>query len=345
MRQQDHLVRAALALTALSLMLAGCGSRGAPQLAGPSARPPQAGSSAVYVVNVPPGLIPVDLAHPRTSKRIALPSDATGVEVTSDRRTAYVRVRRSLVPIDLRTGARGRPIAAPAGSSAYAIASDGRTAYVLAGRSLIPIDLRTGSAGRGIRVPYLSADNFIIAAGGRTACVTGTTITASGLREHQVIEPIDLATGSARRPITLPNLLDAAIAPNGRTAYVTTGDMLEPIDLATGAIGRPIRLSMLLGIGAIAITADGRTAYVGNLKPENPRAGMVVPIDLTTLSAEPPIRVPSYPYSITDIAIAPDGRTAYVAANSAVIPIDLQTRTAARPIRMPAGTQAITLAP
>src|SRR5215469_8953832 len=278
-------------------------------------------------------------------KRNTLPNGATAVEVTSDRSTAYVRVGASLVPLDLSSGARGQPIAVPAGSSAYAITADGRTAYVLDGRAIVPIDLRTGSAGRRILVPDLSGGNIIIAARGRTACVTGSTITASGLGEHQVVEPVDLATGKAKRPSIVPSLLDAAIAPDGREAYVASGNVLEPVDLATGKAGRPIRLSMLLGIGAIAIAADGRTAYVGNLKPEGPPYGIVVPIDLTTLRAEPPIRVPRYPYSITDIVIAPDGRTAYVAANSAVIPIDLQARTAARPISMPAGIQAITLAP
>ncbi len=191
----------------------------------------------------------------------------------------------------------------------------------------------------------LSADHIIIAASGRAACVTGTTITTSGLGEHQVIEPVDLTTGKAGRPITVPNLLDAAMAPDGRTAYVASGNVLEPIDLATRKVGRSIRLPTMLGIGAIAITADGRTAYVGNLKPENPPDAEVVPIDLTTLRAEPPIRVPSYPYSITDIVIAPDGRIAFVAAYSAVISVDLQTRRAARPIPMPAGIQAIVLAP
>jgi len=332
---------AALAVTGLALMLAGCGSRNAQQLADISVRQPLPVNSAVYVVNIPPGLIPVDLAHHRTARPIALPNGATAVEVTSDRSTAYVRVGASLVPLDLSSGARGQPIAVPAGSSAYAITADGRTAYVLDGRAIVPIDLRTGSAGRRILVPDLSGGNIIIAARGRTACVTGSTITASGLGEHQVVEPVDLATGKAKRPSIVPSLLDAAIAPDGREAYVASGNVLEPVDLATGKAGRPIRLSMLLGIGAIAIAADGRTAYVGNLKPEGPPYGIVVPIDLTTLRAEPTIRVPSYPYSITDIVIAPDGRTAYVAANSAVIPIDLQART----ISMPAGIQAITLAP
>lgn len=343
MSQQNRLTGPALAVTALALMLAGCGSGNAQQLAEATVRAP--GHSVIYVVNIPPGLIPVDVARHRTSRPITLPSDATGVEVASDRRTAYVRVGSSLVPVDLRTRARRRPIAMPPGSSVYAIAPDGRTAYVLDGRSLIPIDLRTAMRGRRIIVPDLSADNFIIAAGGRAACLTGTTITASGLGEHQVIEPIDLTTGKAGRPTTVPSLLDAAIAPDGRTAYVAAGNVIEPIDLASGEVGRSIRLPMMLGVGAIAITADGRTAYVGNLKPENPHDGAVVPIDLTTLRAEQPIRVPSYPYSITGIVIAPDGRTAYVATYSAVIPIDLKAGRAGRPIPMPAGVQAVTLAP
>jgi DNA-binding beta-propeller fold protein YncE len=343
MRQQNRLTGPALAVTALVLMLASCGSRSAQQLAKVNGRPP--GHSVIYVVNIPPGLIPVDVAHSRTLGPITLPADATGAEVTPDRRTAYVRVGSSLVPVDLRKGAHGRPIAVPAGSSAYAIAPDGRTAYVLDGRSLIPIDLRTATREQRIVVPDLSADSFIIAARGREACLTGTTITASGLGEHEVIEPIDLGTGKAGRPITVPSLLAAAIAPDGRTAYVASGNVLEPIDLATGKVGRSTRLTAMLGIGSIAIAADGRTAYVGNVKPENPRDGVVVPIDLTTLTAERPIRVPSYPYSITDIVITPDGRTAYAAANSAVIPIDLEARKAARPIPMPAGIQAIILAP
>lgn len=337
--------RAAFLAAGLALMLTSCGSRSAQHLAGASTRRPLPGRSVVYVVSVPPGLIPVDLAHHRTARPIALPSNTTGVEVTSDRRTAYARVGNSIVPINLSNGARGQPIAVPADSSAYAIAPDGLTAYVLDGRALVPITLRTGAAGRRIIVADLSADNIVIAASGRSACITGTTITASGIGEHQVIEPVDLAAHEAARPITVPGLLSVAIAPDGRAVYAASGNVLEMIELATGNVGRSIRLPMMLGVGTIAITADGRTAYVGNLKPESPREGVVVPIDLATLRAQRPILVPSYPYSITDIAIAPDGRTAYVAANSSVIPIDLQTRTVARPIAMPAGIQAVTLAP
>jgi hypothetical protein len=71
---------------------------------------------------------------------------------------------------------------------------------------------------------------------------------------------------------------------------------------------------------------------------------VVVPVDLVTGTARTAIGVPSYPFSITDIVIAGDGRTAYAAANSSVIPIDLTTRTAAKPIALPAGVRAVILA-
>jgi hypothetical protein len=73
---------------------------------------------------------------------------------------------------------------------------------------------------------------------------------------------------------------------------------------------------------------------VGILKPEAPDAGIVVPIDLVAGTAGKPIHVPSYPYSITDIAITANARTAYAATLASVIPIDLTTRKVARPIAM-----------
>jgi hypothetical protein len=336
---------AGLAVAGLALTLAGCGSRAAPQLVSATARQPSSPGKVIYVVNIPPGLIPVEVAHNRTGRPIALPSDSTAVEVAPDRRTAFVLAGASLLPIDLATGARGRPIAVPAGSSAFAIAPSGHTAYLLHDRALVPVDLRSGAIGRPIAVPELSTVHIVIAASGRVACLVGTTVTASGNLEHQAIEPVDLVTGKAGKLIIVPGLLDVVIAPDSRTAYATTGNALEQVDLATGAIGRRIRVPMMLGIGAIAITGDGRTAYLGSLKPENRAAGVVVPIDLVTFTAERPIRVPSYPYSITDIVMAQNGRAAYVAAYSAVIPIDLPSRRVGKPVLMPAGIQAITLAP
>ena len=127
-------------------------------------------------------------------------------------------------------------------------------------------------------------------------------------------------------------------------AYVTDGASVVPISLVTGKVGKPIQIPGLGG-GSIAITPDGRTAYVGILKPAAPDAGIVVPIDLTAGTAGKPIHVPSYPYSVSDIAITANARTAYAVSLASVIPINLTTRKAARPITMPDGAYFIAITP
>ena len=88
-----------------------------------------------------------------------------------------------------------------------------------------------------------------------------------------------------------------------------------------------------------------RTADVGNLKPLAPDAGIVIPIDLAAGTAGKAIHVPSYPYSILDIAITANARTAYAVSLASVIPINLTVRKAARPITMPDGAYFIAITP
>jgi DNA-binding beta-propeller fold protein YncE len=82
--------------------------------------------------------------------------------------------------------------------------------------------------------------------------------------------------------------------------------MVTPVNLATRAVGTPI--TMRTGADAIAITPDGRTAYVTN--PQD-YSGTVTPIDLAT-------GVPGRPIDLvqdqipTALAISPDGATVYV---------------------------------
>ena len=72
----------------------------------------------------------------------------------------------------------------------------------------------------------------------------------------------------------------------------------------------------------IAITPDGRTAYVTNSQSES-----VTPIELATNKAGTEIKVGERPFGI---AITPDGRTTYVAdfENDSVTPIELATNKA-----------------
>lgn len=335
----------------LALLLAGCGALKASR-PGNSGGRPVSGRDVIYVVDQP-HLVPIDLAHRTTGQPITFPGDGSGpVAVTPDHRHAYLLTGASVVPVSLTTGASGQPVAVPAGSTSIAIGTDSRTAYLTDGIAITSVDLRTGSAGRRFVLPAFAADAtgfpttgpFLVAASAPVACVTGAVNTADGRSGPPVIECVDFAAGVIGQPITLSGFpLAAVLAPDGRTAYIGSGNLLVPVDLVTGRTGRPIKLPML-GIGAIAITADGRTAYAGNLKPVQPHSGVVVPVDLVTGTAQTAISVPSYPFSITDIVLARDGRTAYAAANSSVIPIDLTTRKAARPIPMPADVHGIALA-
>lgn len=131
-----------------------------------------------------------------------------------------------------------------------------------------------------------------------------------------------------------------AVAPNARTAYVTsyTANTVTPIDLLTGKAGRPIPAGN--GPAGIAIAPDGTTAYVTDAGTA-PIGDTVTPIDLVTRRAESPITVGDGPQAI---AITPDGKMAYVTDAGAIVsgqsgpigdtvtPIDLATHRPLPPI-------------
>ena len=102
-----------------------------------------------------------------------------------------------------------------------------------------------------------------------------------------------------------------------------------PIRTATNSPGAPIsvgttNLSPAGGSGQIAITPDGKTAYVAT-------ASGVTPISTATNKAGTPIQIAD----LTQIAITPDGKTVYVAtASDAIIPINTATNTRGQPIHI-----------
>ena len=159
----------------------------------------------------------------------------------------------------------------------------------------------------------------------------------------------------------------ASAAPASLTArpaivYVTGIDGVSPIDTSTDAVGKQI------GPGAgysIAITRDGRTAYVGGngVTPLDLRTGVAgrriaIPADSSygiavtpdgstvytvgypnlvrrsTPRPRPPDRRSTSGVIPTKIVITPDGKTAYVTDghDGTVTPIDVKTNTALTPI-------------
>jgi YVTN family beta-propeller protein len=123
------------------------------------------------------------------------------------------------------------------------------------------------------------------------------------------------------------------------TAWVVNANNaneITPIDLATKVAGTPIPVGDVPG--SVAITPNGRTAYVSDV------TGHVTPINLVTDTAETAIRVGSFPSAI---AITPNGVTAYVAneMSDTVTPINTATNVAGTPIAVGANPFGIAITP
>jgi DNA-binding beta-propeller fold protein YncE len=341
--------------TALACVLAACAAPPAadgvagepvPQHGGFSCRGPvlRHSSAKAYVAGHTT-LTPVDLATGKIGKPLPSLADPIAIAISPDGRTAYAGTAHSVVPIDVATNAVGSPIATPAGAQSIAISPDGRTAYAAGSGGITPISLRTCTADRVIATPRLGLSGPIaITPDGRTAYLAGSLESGDGQTETPGFLRVDLARGIAGQFLPTPGMSGAAVAPDGRTAYVTAGRSVVPVSLVTGKAGKPIEIPGLGG-GPISITPNGHTAYVGILKPETKSAGIVVSIDLADGTAGTPIHVPSYPFSIIDIAIAADGRTAYATNLASVIPIQLAAGKASSPITMPDGAYFIAVTP
>ncbi len=130
-----------------------------------------------------------------------------------------------------------------------------------------------------------------------------------------------------------------------RTVYVSNGrgGTVTPIDTATNTPGPPIPIGR--GPGLIAMTPDGRTAYVTSDE------SIVAPIDTATGTPGAPIRVgvtgPGLHDQPDGIVITPDGRTVYVAniESGTVTPIDTATNTPGEPIEVGVRPRAIVITP
>jgi YVTN family beta-propeller protein len=133
------------------------------------------------------------------------------------------------------------------------------------------------------------------------------------------------------------------------TAYVTNeyGFSLVPIDSRTGTVGKPVKFSSFANIWGLGIAPDGATAYVADY---GGGSDLLYPVNLTTSKVGTPITVGGNP---GDVAITPDGTTAYVPISpdalppfkGYVVPVDLHTNTAGTPIPVGLDPMAIAITP
>ncbi len=285
------------------------------------------GQTAYVGQDVTDSVVPVDLATGMNGSLINLGEQwPQAIAVAPNGATAYVLTwDQSLddgyvVPIDTSTNVPGPAIKAGLSPVAIAITPNGQTAYVVneITDSLTPLDLATDkpeSPISPITSPFTGSylAGIAITPDGSTAYVINQQFL--GKTPNEVI-PVDLADGKAGTPITLGGSpqgapLSIAIAPNGLSAYVTDptpssghGSTVIPIDLTTHTAGAPIAPDYPGGSRAIsepwdvAISPDSRFAYVADQA-----AGWVIPINMATNKAEPPIRTG---YKSAAVAVAPD---------------------------------------
>ena len=154
------------------------------------------------------------------------------------------------------------------------------------------------------------------------------------------------------------------ISPDGKTAYATTMSgchaeclgptvIVTPINTATDTLGTPLKFHVTARgtFGQLAITPDGKTAYVTT-------GSTVTPINTATNTPGTPIHLRparSFGSFWGQIVITPDGETAYVLTGgylviggvvSSLTPINTATNTPGTPIHVSgAPYQAIAITP
>ena len=123
----------------------------------------------------------------------------------------------------------------------------------------------------------------------------------------------------------------ATLRPTGAIMYVAASNGMTPVATATNTRGKPIKIGAIPT--AIAITPDGKTAYIADEHPAT-----VTPVATATNTPGQPIEIGGFPWAI---AITPDGRTAYIVdlpaygrGRTTVVPVATATDTPGRPIKI-----------
>jgi YVTN family beta-propeller protein len=144
----------------------------------------------------------------------------------------------------------------------------------------------------------------------------------------------------------LPPEVFAYVTMIGTGANVGLGHSVVPVEVSLGGNGPEPALEVGTYPDAIAITPDGKRAYVTNYA-----SNTVTPIDLETEQVLPAVRLGPVA-GPAGIAITPNGATAYVTDAGAIgtlgdtiTPIDLTTDKTLPPITVGPGPQGIAITP
>ena len=168
----------------------------------------------------------------------------------------------------------------------------------------------------------------------RPAAVGGPSLAPAGAVGYVVcpnaVTPVELATDTAEAPIPLPitgtpvlGNFAIATAPDGQWAYVVTSD---------GVVSPSSSASTPVPPATPGSSTTTSTAATGGGRVQN----VVIPIDLITQQAEPPIDIPGTGGTHA-IVVLPGGTTVLAASGSTIVPVTPSTRHVGTPLDLGAG--------
>ena len=198
--------------------------------------------------------------------------------------TIYVAnlASHDITPIDASTGIAAKPIGLGTLSPvALAVAPGAKTLYVVAvggdedgsPGSVVPIATATDRPGRPIAVGTAPQAIAITPNGKRAYVLNGIDAATTPATTPATVTPIDLATGTALRPIKVGTLpLSMTMSPNGKLLYVVDSSQsnpgepsaITPVATATDTPAPAIKLArdvVPFSVSGLAFTSNSVRAY------------------------------------------------------------------------------------
>jgi DNA-binding beta-propeller fold protein YncE len=144
---------------------------------------------------------------------------------------------------------------------------------------------------------------------------------------------LGIVCGAVALNIVAPTSADAGSS--SQLAYVSEGStFIDAFDSSSDTwLGQDISTGSTYGASGVAVAPNGLDTYVTDAYEEGTTKGSLSVISTATNAAVAQISLPESP--LGPIAIAPNGKTAYVVAFQDVIPVDLATDIAGTPIPTP----------
>jgi hyaluronoglucosaminidase len=215
-----------------------------------------------------------------------------------------------------------------------AVSPDSRTLFIGTGNNeVVAVDIATGR--RESLIPLPTPGSGVVSPAALAVTPDGRTLYVAEYDDDTVI-PVNLATGRPGAPIIIEAAvlgLESALAitPDGRTLYAAVnGDYgggsgpnsLVAISTATGTVEQTVNFGTA-GPIALAVTPDGRTLYALNGNYSDgivPGTSTITPVSTADDRLGGAVRTGGLfsHASAFGFAVAPDGRTVYVAQGDVV---------------------------